>query len=250
MKNDPIQSFSIFDLDRTLTKRGTWSPFLLFAARQYAPWRLAFVPGIIGLMAAYKMRLLSRKSLKEKMQALMLGRRISQSAVFTLAERYADQCLNDNFYAEGKALVRCEIAKGRRVIIASAAHCFYLDEIARRLGVEHIGTRSVWREGLLHAEIGGENCYAHEKRDRIIQFLEQHGIKRSTAHIRFFSDDMSDLPTFNWADEAVAVNPSPALARYAARHGWCIYNWRKHGVARDGLLISDEPIKQIEISLG
>lgn len=249
MHDDNARQLSIFDLDRTLTKRGTWSPFLLFAARQHAPWRLAFVPITIGLMAIYKMRLMSRKGLKEKMQALMLGQSISQMTLLGLAERFADRCMVDNFYAEGLAFVRSEQAYGRRVIIASAAPCFYLEVLARRMGVEHVGTKSVWRDGMLYAEIDGENCYGASKRDQIVEFMDKRGIDRSIVHVRFFSDDMSDLPTFEWADEAIAVNPSPRLARHAARQGWCIFNWRKSARAHGIFLVDDQTVKQNEIGL-
>jgi len=45
------------------------------------------------------------------------------------------------------------------------------------------------------------------------------------APIAFYSDSSSDRPVFDWADRAVAVNPSRRLRRLAARRGWAIEDW-------------------------
>jgi phosphoserine phosphatase len=36
---------------------------------------------------------------------------------------------------------------------------------------------------------------------------------------------VSDLPTFDWADEPIAVHPSPKLRAVAAERGWPILDW-------------------------
>ena len=38
--SDAAMRIAIYDLDRTLTRRATFTPFLLFAARKVASWRL------------------------------------------------------------------------------------------------------------------------------------------------------------------------------------------------------------------
>ena len=59
----------------------------------------------------------------------------------------------------------------------------------------------------------------------IAAWLAAQGIDRSAAHIRFYSDHVSDVPSFDWADEPVAVNPHAALRRVAAERGWPIVDW-------------------------
>lgn len=227
---------SVFDLDRTLTIHGTWSPFLLFAARRRAPWRLAFAPLVVGLMAAYKARLLTRKGLKQAMQRLMLGSAVDLDIMTGLAGAYAEQSLARNIHAEAIASIAAERAAGRRIVIASAAHLFYLEAIAGRLGVaDVVGTASMWRGRALTPRIAGENCYGAAKQRMIEHWLAGQKIDRADVHIRFFSDDLSDLPTFEWADEAVAVNPSPRLLRLALRRGWTVYDWRRATATRTGM---------------
>lgn len=221
---------SVFDLDRTLTVHGTWSPFLLFAARRRAPWRLAFAPLVVGLMAGYKARLLTRKQLKQAMQKLMLGGAVDLDVVTDLANAYAEHSMANNLHADAIASIAAERAAGRRVVIASAANLFYLEALAGRLGVaDVVGTASMWRGGRLTPRIAGENCYGANKRDMLAHWLAGQDIDRADVHIRFFSDDLSDLPTFEWADEAVAVNPSRKLLNLALRRGWTVYDWRQAG---------------------
>jgi HAD superfamily hydrolase (TIGR01490 family) len=222
------QSISIFDLDRTLTRNGTWTPFLMFAARRLVPWRLLLAPAGLCLMLAYKAGVISRKRLKETMHALLLGRSIRKVRINAIAGAFADQLVARGLYPEAIGFIRSEQANGRRVIIASAAHRFYLDAIAHRIGVtEVVGTNSHWQNDCLGSAIAGENCYGEFKKAMILSYFDECSIDRTGCSIRFFSDDLSDLPTLNWADEAIAVNPSRKLARHAVAAGWAILDWRQ-----------------------
>jgi HAD superfamily hydrolase (TIGR01490 family) len=224
----PIAEISIFDLDRTITRSGTWSPFLMFAAMRRSPWRILLVPAAVGAMAGYKARLISRKRLKEIMHTLMLGTSMPRQMVVMLASAYADHTMAHNAYAEAAMLIAKEQAAGRRVIIASAAHEFYLEAIAARLGVhEVIGTHSVWHGDRLTPRILGENCYGASKCAMLVDHLKKIGLDRAALHIRFYSDHISDRPAFDWADEAVAVNPSRKLAHHARAMGWPVLDWRQ-----------------------
>jgi len=222
--------FSIFDLDRTLTRRGTYFAFLLFAVWKLRPLRLVFLPPIVILMGAHKLNLVSRRRLKEIMQHLMLGYRIDRSRIAAIVEDFADHQLKRNIYPEAIALLASEKAAGRRIVIATAAHRFYASAIAARLGADDlIATESLVRDEYLLAGIAGDNCYADAKRDRIALWLRQAGCTRADAHIRFFSDDASDRPTFEWCDEPVAVNPHGRLFSLATRNAWRVFDWRLTG---------------------
>ena len=52
---------AIFDLDRTVTRFSTYTPFLLFAAFHRAPWRLMLFPIWILAMAGYVLGIYKRK---------------------------------------------------------------------------------------------------------------------------------------------------------------------------------------------
>ncbi|MBU6253441.1 MAG: HAD-IB family hydrolase, partial [Alphaproteobacteria bacterium] len=65
---------AIFDLDRTLTKYATYTPFLIFAAFHRAPWRLLLLPLWLVAMLGYVAGIFSRKTLKEIGFYLLIGR--------------------------------------------------------------------------------------------------------------------------------------------------------------------------------
>lgn len=218
---------SIFDVDRTVTRLPTYSPFLLFAARRMAPWRLLLVPALVPHAIAYGMRRISRRRMKETMHALMLGRRLPRHRAETIADAFAEKFVATGIYPQARDLIRTERAAGRRVVLATAASAFYVAPLARRLGVaDVVATGGTWCDEHLTHRIAGENCYGAAKLSMIEAFLATRGIARDRAHIRFYSDHASDLPTFEWADEAVAVNPSPRLKRIALARGWPIFDWR------------------------
>ena len=223
----PASGLSVFDLDRTLTRKPTYTAFLVFAALRRSPWRLAFVPLVIVAMLAYLSGAIPRKRLKELQHSLLLGPRIRRSEIDRLARDFALAVHEKGICRAGLARIRQERDEGRRVILASAANAYYLDAIAAQIGIgEVIATRSSWQNDCLVAAIDGQNCYGKAKRDMLAAYLDTGQWTRDLAHVRFFSDHASDLPTFEWADEAFAVNPSRRLMRIATSRGWPVLRWR------------------------
>lgn len=217
---------SIFDLDRTLTRQPTYTALLLFMAWHHARWRLVLSPLVVMAMLAYLAKLVSRARLKEIEHALLIGRAVPRQTVHALAERFADRLDRNGFFAEGRQRIAAERAEGRRVLLATAANGFYVEALARRLGIDElVCTRSTWHDDQLTPAIDGDNCYGEAKREMVERHLEAQGLARGDVHLRFFSDHVSDRPTFEWSDEPVAVNPSAKLRALATRRRWPVLNW-------------------------
>ena len=214
---------TVVDLDRTATVRGTYSPFLLFAAARRQRWRLALVPLVLAAMTGHKLRLLGRKRLKEVMQGLLLGRRIATEELNALAESYADRVMRRNLHPGALDFVARERAGSSLVILATAAHRFYAEPIARRLGIgEVVATGSVSDARGVSHRILGDNCHGPAKAEAVLARLAELGIDRAATRLRFYSDDHSDLPMFAASDERIAVHPCARLRRHACAHGWRI----------------------------
>ena len=223
---DTPQTVSIFDLDRTLTRRPTYTALLAFMSWHIAPWRLLAAPIIILAMLGYRCGLYSRRRVKEIEHWLLLGDGVERADVVREAKLFAGRLVNHGFLAAGKAAIARDQAAGRRIILATAANQFYSAALAERLGIkEVIATRSVWRDNYLTSKIDGENCYGLSKTRMAAIYLEEQGVLREGAHVRFYSDHISDLPTFEWADEKIAVNPSRKLYDHALGLNWLILFW-------------------------
>ena len=221
MKTD----FAIYDMDRTVTRRATYTPFLIHCALRRAPWRLLLLPVVVGSMLAYVVKLIDRGRLKEINHRLLLGHKRRPHELRPLVDSFADSVVKSNVRPGALEAISRDKAEGRRIVMATASYRFYSREIAARLGFDDcIGTNSILGlDEQVHAKIDGENCYGPAKLRMIEAWLETSGLQR--GHVRFYSDHASDRPAFEWADEAVAVNPHDRLKRLATGRGWRQEDW-------------------------
>jgi HAD superfamily hydrolase (TIGR01490 family) len=222
-----MSDLAIYDMDRTVTRRATYTPFLLHCALRRAPWRLIFLPLVAFSMLAYLARIIDRGELKEINHRLLLGSKIRPLELQPLVDEFADRQVKSNIRPGALKAIARDKKQKRRLVLATASYRLYADAIARRLGFDEvIGTNSiVGLDERVHARIAGENCYGPAKLRMIADWLEQSGPKRLQGHVRFYSDHVSDQPAFEWADEPVAVNPHGKLRRLAEQRGWAIEDW-------------------------
>ncbi|WP_269454156.1 HAD family hydrolase [Sphingobium sp. CCH11-B1] len=194
---------AIYDMDRTVTFSGTYTGFLLHVARRMAPWRLLLFPCVILLMLAYVLKLVTRQRLKELNQALMIGYHVERAKLMPHVESYADS------------------------VIATASYRLYVEPIAHRLGFDAVIATDHLSQDLryVRAKIAGENCYDTGKLRMIKAWMAAEAIDRGQAHIRAYSDHVSDAPMLEFADLPFAANPHKPLARLAAERGWTRVDW-------------------------
>lgn len=216
-----MTSFALYDLDGTVLHRATFTPFLLFAARCRAPWRVALAPVWIAAMAGYKAGLFSRGALKQFGLDLFLGPKVRESDLAALGEAFAERVV-PAWVAPGAARsIVADRAAGRRLVLVTAAMRFYAEPIARRLGFDRVlatGHRAIADAG--RCRLDGENCYGAEKVERVAAMLAQGGLAREACHLVFYSDSVSDAPLFDYADEAVLVDTGSRALRFARHRGW------------------------------
>ena len=222
-----MSDLAIYDMDRTVTRGPTYTPFLLHCAVHRAPWRLIFVPIVLLSMIAYVVRLIDRGRLKETNHHLLLGRHIHPGELKPLVDSFAAKQVATNIRPGARLAIARDKAQGRRLVLATASYRLYADAIAERLGFDDvIGTGSViGLDQRVRAKIAGENCYGPAKLRMIADWVEKSGLKGAHSHVRFYSDHVSDRPAFEWADEPVAVNPHGKLRRLAEQRGWAVEDW-------------------------
>jgi HAD superfamily hydrolase (TIGR01490 family) len=222
-----MTKLAVYDMDRTVTRRATYTPFLLHCALRRSRWRLLFIPVALLAMLAYVLRLIDRGRLKEINHSLLLGPRIHPIDLHPLVQSFADRQIATNLRPGALKAIARDKSEGRRVVLATASYRLYADAIAQRLGFDDvIGTGSIiGLDEKVHARIAGENCYGPAKMRMIADWVEKSGLSDAHGHIRFYSDHVSDKPAFEWSDEPVAVNPHGKLRRLAEQRGWAIEDW-------------------------
>lgn len=222
-----MSDLAVYDLDRTITRRPTYTPFLIHCALRRQQWRLLFAPIVIIAMLAYAAGLFDRSRLKEICQWLLIGHRVHARELKPLVESFADATVAGNIRPGARRAIERDRNEGRRLVLATASYRLYADAIAQRLGFDDvIATGSViGLDERVHARIEGRNCYGEEKMRMIALWVEKSGLRGAHGHVRFYSDHASDEPAFLWSDEPVAVNPHDRLARMAAERGWAVEDW-------------------------
>jgi HAD superfamily hydrolase (TIGR01490 family) len=222
-----VRDLAIYDMDRTVTRTGTYTPFLLHAARAIAPWRLAFAIAVPFTMAAYALKLIDRRRLKELNQRLLIGGRVPRARLAPAVESFADLMVQTNIHPGALRQIEEDRKAGRRLVLATASYRFYVEPIAARLKFDDvIATGSIMGlDDIIHARIDGDNNYGPAKLRLIEAWMKKEKIARDDVKVRFYSDHVSDWPALEWADEPFAVNPSRGLKHMAAKRGWRIVDW-------------------------
>ncbi len=219
---------AVYDLDRTLTNSGSWAHFLAHWLRTQAPWRLIFLPMVALGGLAYGLRLLTRGQIKAWSHRWLIGSRVPASQMAEVAARFATGFVAEHALASAQAALAADAAAGRRLLIASASHGFYVRAIAARLGVTDVVATEAVRDGdWLFSQLAGENCYGTAKRAAVEAWLAANGL--DDARVHFTSDHHSDLPCFELAlatgGTVLCANPSAELLAVATARGWPVTAW-------------------------
>jgi len=225
---DSMQKISLYDMDRTITVRGTYTPFLFHLVFARAPWRLIFLPLLTFGFIGYGLKLINRGQLKTFNQRMLMGSGPKLAALQPHIERFADKVLRSNRHQKALEQIEADRAAGRTLVLVTASYELYAQAIARRLGFDHlIGTLlEVDGEGRVRPRIIGENCYDDAKIGRIEDLFARQGWQRADTHVRAYSDHVSDQAMLEFADEPIATTPTPPLRHMARKRGWKIVDWR------------------------
>lgn len=210
---------AVFDLDRTITRFGTYTPFLLFTAWRRDRRRLIGVAIVLGLMGLYRLGLVDRGRLKELMFELLVGA-ISQDELRPYVNAFVSFVIERGVRPGALATIDFEKRNGARLVMATAAPDIYADTIAERLGFSQvIATRLLIQDGIVHPRIADGNCYGERKLQRF-----DEGIF-GPSYLVFYTDDASDLPMVGRVDQGFIVNPRRSFRRRAQQDGLPILEW-------------------------
>lgn len=224
-------AMALYDLDRTITRSATFTPFMIHAAWEEHRLRLAAIPLWLAAMLLYGIGLISRKSLKQFGMAMFVGRRLTRRRAEDMAARFADWFLRRQLMPGAVESLARDRKAGRRLVLVTAAPDFYARELGRRLGMDTvIATRHARdSDGTILNQIIGENCYGAEKLERVKQWMRGEGLSRETCDVKVYGDDMSDAPLLEFADEAILVTARPRMMKLARYRGWRAVDFERPG---------------------
>jgi phosphatidylglycerophosphatase C len=214
-----MQRIALYDLDRTVTRAPTFTPFLLHMAASGTRLRLLAVPLWVLAMLGYKAGLYGRKPLKQFGLGLLVGLVVKNPALQPRIDAFVARQLARNIQPGARARIAADRAAGVRLVLVTAAPQIYAEAMAEALQFDAcIATRHRRdRTGNLLSRIEGENNYGAEKVRRVEAWLAEQGIARADCHITAYTDHASDAPILDYADAGVLVGsfarPDPRWTR-------------------------------------
>lgn len=217
-----MQRIALYDLDRTVTRAPTFTPFLVHMAASGNPLRQLGLPLWVLAMLGYKAKLYGRKPLKQFGLALLVGRVVRSPALAPRIHAFVARQIARNIQPGALAQIAADRAGGVRLVLVTAAPEIYAEALAGALGFEAcIATRHQRdAEGNLLCAIDGENNYADEKVGRVEAWLAEQDLARADVHLTAYTDHASDAPILDFADTGVLVG------RYARPvRGWAQVDW-------------------------
>lgn len=214
----------IFDLDYTLTRRGTWGRFVWRSVR-FRPW--LWLPLLFGTAANqldYKRGRTPRGTVKKAMMRWSLMHR-SQAELIRMGEVFARREVKRLRPGALAALARHR-SQGDTVMIASAAACLIVVPLCRELGIDHyVCTEMGWDGENLSERFSSENCYADAKRRAVLAYLERRDLPTQAAVL--YTDSQADFALEPLVDSIVVVNPRTKTRRAASSRGFEIVDWNE-----------------------
>ena len=215
-------NIAIYDLDKTITRRPTFTRFLLYYARRTAPLRLVGLPIWIMALIGYRIGLYGRKPLKQFGISMFMGRNLDRDILAKVAANFVSEAVLTDIQLGAAKSIENDRSQNQKLVIATAAPAFYANEIGERMAFDAVvATRHRLRpDGKTCHFIDGENCYGPEKLKMVKAWFAAEGLKREDCQISVYSDHASDAPLMDWADAAYLVNPSGKLRQLAAQKNW------------------------------
>ena len=207
---------AVFDLDHTLLAADSdflWGQFLcdegIVDREDYAEKNRRFyadyAAGKLDVEAFYRFSLapLAMKSIAEWQP---------------LRERFLREIIAPVVAPLAPALLERHRAAGDTLLITTATQRFITEPIAALLGIEHLlATEPEILDGRLTGRLLRANFQAG-KVDSLKEWIASQSVP--VTYVAAYSDSRNDIPLLASADEAIAVDPDPALREEALRRGW------------------------------
>ena len=210
----------IFDLDRTLTYRDSFLPYLLgFLLRHPSRlWRIAL---LLWPIVKFFYGLASNTELKQRFLSAILGG-ASKAQVRPWTRVFVNRLLDRGLRPAGLATLERHRREGDLLVLLSASLDLYVQELGRRLGFDRVlCTQGEWVGEKLSGSLAGPN-YRDEQKVRCLVDLRQE-LKGAT--VIAYADHHSDLAFLVQVDQGILVNGSRKTIRLAQQQGLACARW-------------------------
>ena len=209
---------AFFDYDGTLIQGDSTLLLVLFTVKRY-PAALGTLVMLAGALPLFLAGMVSR----ERFKVLALGalRHVPPVEREDFFRDFHLRCLEPRLFPEGLRRLDWHRQNGHLLVIVSASVDLYLNDVARRLRVDHL----VCSRAILDPSprLVGGNCRGEEKVRRVIQEPFARSIRWEDSWA--YGDSLADRPLLERCGNPVGVRPRFRLRRHCRKAGWPILRW-------------------------
>jgi phosphatidylglycerophosphatase C len=212
---------AIFDLDGTITRRDSLTPYALGFMLRERPWRIPALLGLLPVLLGHAMGLVDRGGLKSAFIRATLGG-CPRRDLERWTERFVKRLLARGLLPRALQAIESHARAGDRLVLLSASTDLYVPAIGRALGFdETICTGVRWNAERLDGGLTTPNRRGEEKA-RCVQALRA---RYPGTEMVAYGNAASDLPHLRLVERGVLVNGSAAARRGAERSGITCLDW-------------------------
>lgn len=223
------RGLAIFDLDYTLTKRGTWGRFVWSIVKGRPHIWLPLLINAGWVQWRYKQGHRPRIDVKKSMMRWsMVG--MSKAKLVAKARAFAKREVEKGLRPGAIRAIKRHRDVGDHLMIASAAVDIIVEPMANLLDIPYyVATNMAWEEDdTLSENFASKNCYGEEKLVRVRELIAiAEELKNNHTPVTVYSDSHSDIDLMQFYDYGIAVHPSRRLGIAAADLGFPIVDWSK-----------------------
>ncbi len=223
-KNESAKSAAFFDVDGTIIDTTIAHYFIYFQFRRLPRWRariwLAWFMAKCGVYLAM-----------DKFNRVLLNTIFYRNyASLPVAEikAAAGDCVryisNSKWLVGAREKIQEHRNAGQEIVLVTGSLDFLMDALARELGGARVLAAGLEeRDGRFTGRLIGGPVIAEEKRRRMIQYADEHGLDMRQCHA--YGDSSADLPMLEAVGFPHAVNPDRKLRAVALKRNWPIHDW-------------------------
>lgn len=210
-------------MDHTITWENSGLSFIKYARKQGIVSSGHLVKSVFKIIL-YRLSLLNIDSWYEKNMEFLAGARLEELENF--CNVWFRETLLKAIYREAADLIEAHRREGLRVAIVSNSPSFFVNPMARALGVgDVITTRVEIRDGTLTGKLIKPLCYGEGKKIYAIEWAQENGIDLEASY--FYTDSFFDIALMKVVGHPVATNPDMKLKSAALEYNWPVKEFKR-----------------------
>ena len=218
-----MTTLAVFDLDGTITNGDTFIAYLAHVLRQ-RPHRILHCATLPTAAAGFALGLVGNDEVKRRLLKAVAGG-ATRTDIEGYTNTFVGPCVRQMVKPAALDRIAMHADRGDTLIMATASMDIYAQALGQVLGFHHVlATRAAWSGDRLTFGLDGPNLRGAHKVDAIksIRGSMGAGMDRVIA----YTDHHSDLPLLQYADQGIAIDPTPRLAKAIAGLAIPIERWK------------------------